>query len=71
VSEPNWLRRFIVANLNLWERGDKRGAAVADIATATGSAVGDVTAELELMRAEGLARRGDDERWHPEVPDGC
>jgi DNA-binding IclR family transcriptional regulator len=68
VSEPNWLRRFIVANLNLWDRGDKRGAAVADIATATGRAPGDITAELKLMQAEGLARRGDDERWHPEAP---
>lgn len=68
MSEPNWLRRFIVANLNLWERGDKRGAAVTEIATATGRAHGDITAELELMRADGLARCGDDGRWHPEVP---
>lgn len=59
MSEPNWLRRFVVANLNLWERGDRRGAAVADIATAADVVPGDITAELELMQAEGLARRGD------------
>ena len=63
MAEPNWLRRFITANLRLWER-DERGVAVADIATATGCPVRSVTAELELMQADGLAVKTGG-RWHP------
>lgn len=65
AAEPNWLRRFVTANLDLWERGDGQGATVTDIAMAIGRSSQDVTAELELMEAEGLARRGDNRRWHP------
>jgi DNA-binding IclR family transcriptional regulator len=67
TAEPNWLRRFIIANLDLWERGNRRGATVADIATATGYPPRSITAELELMQADGLAVQVGS-RWHPPPP---